>query len=245
MARLGNKKIFSGIVGNVVFRNLDGQQIVQSRPTHVKQSTATVKSANEFGNCSQWAKQLRIGITPLLVGMTDGYMYQRFTAILYNTLKKNSLLPKGERSPLNSPMEGMQGFEFNSHSLFSTYFKPTITAQLTTDKKVRITIAAFDPKTALQFPASCSTAEIVLYVYATNFKNGTTPFTSHTLLAIDKRTPWPTATVWETQPLPENYFVLAAAKLLYYTPNPLTQRNYLNSKSLSPAIVILAEPTGI
>ncbi|WP_293872272.1 hypothetical protein [Flavobacterium sp.] len=39
-ATLGNKKTFSGMVGNVIFKNLNGKQIAQSRPSDVKQTTA-------------------------------------------------------------------------------------------------------------------------------------------------------------------------------------------------------------
>ena len=84
MATLGNKKTFSGLVGNVVFRNLNNKQIIQSRPSGLKQTKATKISASEFGSCSHWAKQLRIGLTSFLVKLTDGAMHQRFATVIYN-----------------------------------------------------------------------------------------------------------------------------------------------------------------
>jgi len=59
MARLDKNKFISGVIGNLVFRNLDGKQIVQSKPESIKQSKLTKLSGSEFRNCSQWAKMLR------------------------------------------------------------------------------------------------------------------------------------------------------------------------------------------
>ena len=66
MARLDNKRNFSGTIGNVVFRTLDGKQIVQSKEAFRKQTPATKISGSEFRQCSTWTKQLRASLTPFL-----------------------------------------------------------------------------------------------------------------------------------------------------------------------------------
>lgn len=240
MATLENKRAFNGMVGNVVFRNYRGKPIVQSRPTQVKQTIATQKSASEFGNCSRWAKQLRLGLTPFLVGQADSALYQRFTAAIYNAVKSNTALPKGERSPLNSDMASLQEFEFNTHSPFATYFKPTIAAQRNANNEVVLTLTDVDPTTDIVFPDGCTTAKLVVVVYATNFSDTTTPLMFHTILPIAKNTTLPAQQLLQTPPIPEGYLVLAAAKMLYYTPNLLTESTTLNSKDFSPAMVLLA-----
>ena len=241
MATLENKRAFSGMVGNVVFRNYRGKPIVQSRPAQVKQTKATQKSASEFGNCSRWAKQLRLGLTPFLVGQADSAMYQRFTTAIYNAVKSNTALLQGVRSPLNSDMALLQGFEFNAHSPFATYFKPTINAQLTANKEVVLTLPDIDPSTDIVFPDGCTTVKLVVVVYATNFSDTTTPLLFHNILPIAKNTTLPTQELLQTPPIPEGYLVLAAAKLIYYTPNLLTESTSLNPKDFSPAMVLLAE----
>jgi hypothetical protein len=241
MATLENKRAFKGMVGNVVFRNYRGKPIVQSRPTHVKQTTATQKSASEFGKCSRWAKQLRLGLTPFLVGQTDSALYQRFTAAIYNAVKSNTALPKGERSPLNSDMASLQGFEFNTHSPFATYFKPTIAAQRNANNEVVLTIQDIDPSTDIVFPDGCTTAKLVVVIYATNFSDTTTPLMFHSIIPIAQNSTLPAQELLRTPSIPEGYLVLAAAKLLYYTPNLLTESTPLNTKDFSPAMVVLAE----
>jgi hypothetical protein len=244
MATLGNKKSFSGMVGNVVFKSLNGQQVVQSRPTNIRQTTATKKSASEFGSCSQWARQLRNGLSPFLVGLTDSTMHSRFSAAVYNAIKSNTALPRGERTPLNSNMESLHGFEFNTHSPFANNFKPPITAGLTSTKEVAVALPAFDPETEMTFLAGCTTARLAVYMYATNLKDPESTLAFHSLLALDKQTTVPAQNLLTTTPLPDGYFVLVSAKLLYYNANVLTESNYLNTKEFSPAMVLLAEVVG-
>lgn len=244
MATIGNKKIFSGMIGNVVFKNLNGKQIVVSRPAKVKQTTATQKSASEFGSCSHWAKLLRMGLTPFLVGLTDSALYQRFTTALYNGVKSNRNLPVGERTPLNSAVELLKGFEFNTHSPFTAYFKPTFFAGLNANNEVVIALPAFNPATEIVFPENCTTAKLLVFVYATDFTDTTTPLVFHSILPIHQNIALPAQELLHTTPIPEGYFVLASVKLLYYTPNLLTESNYLNTKDFSPAMVVLAEAVG-
>jgi len=122
MAQLNNKKAFSGLIGNLVFRTLNGQQIVQSRPNKVKQTSNTKASASEFRQCSTWAKQLRLDLFAFLNNDTDSYMFRRLTGSLYNALMSNTLIPKGQRTPLNATMSDLVGFDFNSNSPFQDYF---------------------------------------------------------------------------------------------------------------------------
>ncbi len=241
MATLGNKKTFSGMVGNVVFKNLNGKQIAQSRPARVKQTTATKKSASEFGECSQWARQLRHGLTPFLVGLTDSTMHSRFSAALYNTVKSNTAVPKGERNPVNSDMDALCSFEFNTHSPFALWFRPTLSAALTDSGEVTVAFDTINPEADIMFPNRCDKAKLAVYVYATDFKDNSQRLTFHSLLSIDKRSSISAQTILTTPAIPQGYFVLVAAKLLYYNSNILTENNYLNTKTFSPAMVLLAK----
>jgi len=121
MARIDKKNLLSGALGNLVFRNLDGNQIVQSHPGSVKQTQATKASGSEFRQCSHWAKLLRYGLSNFIDKQTDSYMFSRFTGAVYKAIQKNITLPKGQRTPLNSDMSSLIGFEFNTHSPFTTY----------------------------------------------------------------------------------------------------------------------------
>lgn len=53
MARLDKNKFLIGVIGNLVFKNLDGKQIIQSKPDNIKQSRHTKLSGSESRSCSQ------------------------------------------------------------------------------------------------------------------------------------------------------------------------------------------------
>ncbi len=240
MARLNSKNIISGLVGNLVFRNLDGKQIIQSRPNHVKQTKATKASSNEFSQCSSWTKSIRIGLHPFLVDLTDSYMYRRFNGQFYNALLSNTNMLKGQRNPLNANMSDLVGFEFNNHSLFAQYFLPTITTSTTAQHQITVTIPNFDPNTEMLFPDAVTNAELLVYIYATNFDGHSVVIDDYFVLPIDKKTPQLSPTTFNSIVLPEDYFVLVSAKLLYYTNNKFTVKNYCNNKALNPAMVVWA-----
>jgi hypothetical protein len=244
MAQLSNSKIISGLVGNVVFQNRNGKQIIKSRPAQMKQTKATKSSAGEFGNCSTWAKQLRLSLLPFLVNLSDTTMYQRFTARVYNALLSNTTLPKGQRTLLNSDMSSLAGFEFNSHSPFVDYCHMPIIATLDALQQVTIIIPALTTTTEILYPEGCTVAELVLYITANDFSPTSPVATQHFILSLPQsNTPLP-ETIWTSTVLPDNCLVLVTAKLLYYEANAITGRNYLNSKMLNPAVVVFGWNVG-
>ncbi|RZK12667.1 MAG: hypothetical protein EOO46_02275 [Flavobacterium sp.] len=244
MGRIIKKNIISGTVGNLVFRNLNGRQIVQMQPQKFKQTKATMASSSEFQQCSTWAKELRMGLYPFLVNLTDSYMYRRLTGQFYNALRTNTHLPKGKRTPLNANLKDLEGFEFNTHSPFKEYFTVPITVVLDAQRQLHITIPKLDPRSQIVFTPQADNAELVVAVYATNFEDPTKAVEAFFTLPIQKNTPLITATEWTSPPIPENFFVVVTAKLLFYTPNKFTEKNYWNSKTLNPAGLIFCEGSG-
>ena len=242
MARLDKNRLFNGTLGELVFRNLNGQQIVQTKAYKPKQTSATKVSGSEFRQCSSWTKYLRIGLQSFLVNLSDSYMFRRFTGAFYDALQTNTNLPKGQRTPLNSNLHTLAGFEFNTHALFVEYCKAPIEVALNVTQEITITVPAFIPNTHLLWPDRTHQVELVLYVYATNFDNQTVDVTHFTVLPITKSSTPTTETIWTCPSLPSGYFILVCAKLMYYTPNVITTRNYLNSKSLNPSSIVF---TGI
>ncbi|MDI1317080.1 hypothetical protein [Flavobacterium sp.] len=238
MARIDNKKNFRGTIGNVVFRTLDGKQIVQSKAARRKQTKATKISGSEFRQCSTWAKQLRLGLGSFLVGLNDSYMYRRFAGAFYKALQTNNQLPKGERNPFNSTMGSLAGFEFNNHSPFTTYFTPPITAVLNNERKLVFTIPAFTTQTELQFPENVHKAELVLYAYSTNLGDNATIAEDYTIIPFDQNSPSQNETTWTSLPLPEGSFTLVCAKIMYYRMNTFSVKNYVNTLKLNPAVIV-------
>jgi len=240
MARINNKNILSGRIANLVFRNVGGKQIVQSRPEDMKQTKATKLSSSEFTQCSRWAKSLRLALIPFLVGLTDNYMYKRFTGKLYAALQTNTTMPKGLRTPLNADMSELAGFEFNTHSPFVDYFFPKIDVSLDSQRQLRVIIPEFEPKTELVFAEKTFQAELVVYVLATNLEPNTVAIETHFILPIERQAGLAPETNWTSFAVPAGYFVMVSAKILYFNTNKFTVKNYINSKELNPACVIFA-----
>jgi hypothetical protein len=133
MAKINDNKQFSGMVGKLVFRTLEGEQIVQSAPKKFKQSMLTQLSGLEFRQCSKWGRHIRIILHDFLARQTDSYMHRRLTSALYETILGNTQLPKGERSPVHCTMQAMTRFEFNIHSPWSEYVQIEVRTSMQED----------------------------------------------------------------------------------------------------------------
>jgi hypothetical protein len=195
MAIINSKNITTGRIANIIYRSLDGKQIVQARPGKLKQTQATKTSSATFQQCSRWAKHLRIRLSPFLVGMTDSYMYRRFTGQLYNALLANTNLANEQLTPLTANMDNLEGFEFNTHSPFSHYFMPKITAVIDSQRRVAVNVPPLDAKTQLLFPEGTEKAELVVLVQATNLDDASTPAESFFSLLLERNTQLPDPTL--------------------------------------------------
>ncbi len=238
MARVHAKNSISGLVGKVVYKTLNGAQIIQSRPKKFKQTAATKVSSAAFLQCSQWTKTLRLGLTPFLVGLTDSFMYRRLTGQCYQALLNATTLPVDQRTFLDTDMSALAGFEWNTHSPFAHFCTVPITTTRNALRQVTVTVPEIHPTTDLQFPDHTSHAELLVYVYALNFEPNAPTADACWVLPIAKNGPTLPPAVWTTPPLPENYAVVVSAKLLYYEANRLTARHYVNSKQLNPARIL-------
>lgn len=243
MARINKKNIISGKIGNLVFRNLDGKQVVQAKPEKVNQTKFTKLSSSEFTQSSRWAKSLRLSLIPFLVGLTDTYMYRRLTGQLYQALQTNTKIAKGQRTPCNSDMSELNGFEFNTHSPFVDYFLPKLDVSLDAQRQLNVTIPEFEPKTEVLFAEKTYQAELLIYVIATNLDPNTAAIETHFILPIERQTALIPETQWSSFALPAGCFVLVSAKIMYYNMNKFTVKNYVNSVKLNPACVVFAGAT--
>ncbi|MCY1226835.1 hypothetical protein D3C87_143120 [compost metagenome] len=238
MAQVSRKNIISGITGNLVFRNLDGKQILQSRPGKIHQTRETVASGSEFRHCSRWAKHLRIGLHSFLAGQADSYMYRRLTGAFYNALLENTHLPKGQRTPFTADMKALEGFEFNIHSPFKKYFLPEITVVMDSQRQVQVTIPELEPKSQIRFPEEVPHAELVVYACATKFEASSPIVDAFFTLPIPFDAAIQSEMVWTSPALPKGYFVVVAAKLLYYEENQFMGKKYSNSDVLNPCSIL-------
>lgn len=240
MAQLGKNNSIRGVIGNVVFKKIGNKQILQSKPGSVKQTKNTKAAGSEFRQCSLWGQWLRNGLRSFLTNEAGGYMHSRLNGELYAAIQMNNALPKGQRTPLNSDMSTLAGFEFNTHSPFTDYFGLPIETVLNEQRQVVVTVPAFDPRTALQFAQQTRQAELLIYVLTTNFESNTGFPDDYTVIPIPNDFAMVPQTVWTSQPIPEGYLFLVCAKLLYFNTTRFTEKHYVNNKECSPAMVLRA-----
>ncbi|WP_293892212.1 hypothetical protein [Flavobacterium sp.] len=239
MAQLDRSKSITGAIGNIVFKKIGNKQILQSKPDSVKQTKSTKAAGSEFRQCSLWGQRLRHGLRSFLAGEEGGYMHSRLNGQLYAAIQMNTVLPKGERTPLNSDMSTLAGFEFNTHSPFMDYFALPIEAMLDEQRQVVVTVPEFDPRTALQFAQNTKQAELLIYVLATNFDNNTGFPDDYTLIPIPNNFAVVPQTLWTSKPIPEGYLLLVCAKLQFYNTTRFTEKHYVNSKECCPMRVVM------
>src|SRR6476469_200543 len=100
MAKITSKGQLSGIVGNLSFRVLNGQPVVQTKPGkgRVTQSDNTKSSASEFGLASSVAMKIRSALFPIIRGYADRGMHLRFNTIIREAIASNTSLPVGTRT---------------------------------------------------------------------------------------------------------------------------------------------------
>lgn len=242
MAQQTNPKMISGTIGNVIFQEQYGKQIIRVHPGKIKQTAATKSSAGEFGSCSRWAKALRVGLQPFLTDWTDNAFYRRLTAALYNAICANTNIPKGQRNLFNTNLEFLAGLDCNIHTPWSKWFLATLTVELTPEKQLRITVPELVTATQLIYPEECVKAELVLYVMASILEPGNPITAHHTTIPLPYANTTLPATDWLTPALPENTIVVAAAQLLFYDDNTITGRHYHNNAMLNPAVILQVEP---
>ncbi len=78
MAVQDAKGLYRGAIGNLIFKVVDGKQIVQARALSVKQSEKTKKGSTIFGLCSSQATGIRGKLKSWMNGCYDGKISSRF-----------------------------------------------------------------------------------------------------------------------------------------------------------------------
>lgn len=240
MARINNRNKITGLIGNVVFKEVNGQLILQSRPgkNGVHQTTATKKSATDFGNNSVNSKKLYQAMQTLLLGYNDGSMAYRFRAQSYQGVLADTQHPRGQKTLWHGNPHVLQGFEFNLNSLYSNYCSVPTAFNINTNHTVTLDITSFVPKTDLLLPAN--TQQLTL-CFMVNAYHSTTMAVQHQQLFT-----LPITNVQNTQQaisftssvIPVQSLVLVTACILYYNHSAALGNICLNHKGMHPAAIV-------
>lgn len=112
---------------------------------------------------------------------------------------------------------------------------------LDNQNQVQINIPELNPKSALRYPKDIYNAEFIIYLIATDMvaKN---PFTEIFFsISIHYHSDTIPATLWTSPPLPAENLVFICGKLLFYKINPITNKDYINSKEFNPSQLLFVK----
>jgi hypothetical protein len=117
---MGTKKgdFFKGIIGNLVFRVVNGKQVVSLRPVRgtYKQSKEGLKRSNTFGTASSLGAKIRTDLAFNPNNFFDGKVSSRLTAELYKTLLTCRDLETMHYVFEPDSFSRLSGFDFNIYS---------------------------------------------------------------------------------------------------------------------------------
>lgn len=241
MARLDNKGKLHGLIGPIIAREIGGKQFIQSKGKKRKMNKQSLENFNEFKIASSDGKLIRANIEKILDNKHDKYLYRRFTGALYNALKSNKELDKGQRNLLNSSMEGLKGFEFNNTHPFEKTFYAKIKTELSEDNKLHITIPSFEPSKFVMFPHKATTACLKFSLYTDELKGEKqTVLPNHILEFSSSKTATEEFQCYFDIPKKEHFTIVFVELLFYYIAED-DSKNLYNNKLYHPSTIIFGK----
>jgi hypothetical protein len=165
------KGYIKGAVGDGVFREINGRQLLSAQPKTMKQTSATKLHQVNFGKVSVLSSRFRSSISHLLNGFEDGTMANRLTQEFYQCMKTGFDMRTGEHTFEPDTFDGLSNFSFNASSTvrMSVNIKPSITF---VDQKLKISIPEFEVLSKISFPKHAELCEIGVVVAIFNLRTG-------------------------------------------------------------------------
>lgn len=78
----------------------------------------------------------------------------------------------------------------------------------------------------------------MVYFYATDFNYNTPVVDAFFTLPIEQTQSIQNELIWVSPELPQGYFAMVTAKILYYTTSKFTEKHYINSKEFNPSMIV-------
>jgi len=109
-------KFLKGALGPVVFRVVNGKQIVSSKPHKVKQTAETKKAGSTFGEGSSLSRQIRANFAEGILNLHDQNLHDRLLSRL-NVIVNQCRDKKTMKYHFNeNSFNSLINFDFNIHS---------------------------------------------------------------------------------------------------------------------------------
>lgn len=243
MARIDKDGLIRGKIGDFVYRNYRGKQIVQRVADESKTSEKVKKNNSEFGYASSKESIIRNFFLDQLNLINDGNLHNRHRKVLYELLIHNYAQEPHQRKLLDGNPKQYIGLNFNINSKwedFMPYYIPVNEEQ----NKLIITIPLLYAKLFQQKVKNYALDHLKMTLSLCSIdpdleQNPNAIIYNQREFVIYKDQKIE-ETIWEIAALPSNRFLLVIGKIEYFEMNSVFGLKSLNSKELCPACVIYA-----
>lgn len=243
MARIDKDGLIRGKIGDFVYRNYRGKQIVQRVADESKTSEKVKKNNSEFGYASSKESIIRNFFLDQLNLINDGNLHNRHRKVLYELLIHNYSQQPHQRKLLDGNPKQYIGLNFNINSKwedFMPYYIPVNEEQ----NKLIITIPLLYAKLFQQkvknYALDHLKMTLSLYSIDPDLEQNPNAIIYNQREFVIYKDQKIEETIWEIAALPSNRFLLVIGKIEYFEMNSVFGLKSLNSKELCPACVIYA-----
>ncbi len=232
-----NGKI-KGKINNIVYRESQGQQIMQIIPDRVKQTYATKLTALEFGVASAQAKTLRKTLRRMYEE-ADGKMVGRLNAAVSACLR-TSPLEVGERTLHDSNLDSLKGFQFNTDAPIEKKIATRPICDISLNGQFQFKLPAFNPMSDIVYPPSDIRMDLsfTIALIAVQFREECIQVIDYETFDI-KNLDRQVEIDWLCKrQLPQGFIVFAVLSLRYFSVNWVGQKAYTTDKAFYPTIIL-------
>lgn len=241
MAFQDSKGLIRGAIGDMVFRVVNGKQVIQQRPKNRKRTEQDRERENLFSKASKQAAEIRGRLKPWLGSYCDSKMVGRFHGSCLRIL--NDLKRKNVESPdlYTADLEALQGFEFNINSPTHKYFLDKVCIDGTPETGLRMYLNELNTWGSLSYPRNSENVDlhlIVLHIPKDAISNFTV-FSTKWMLPRNKEIQ--ESRSFEIGPIHTEGITLVLMQLLFFDLESKFGRVYKNDENLHPAKIIYAK----
>ncbi|WP_322969875.1 hypothetical protein [Faecalibacter sp. LW9] len=241
MARIDKDGLIRGKIGDFIYRNYRGKQIVQRIADETKISEKVKKNNSEFGYASSKESTIRNFFLNQLDLMNDGNLHNRHRKILYELLIHNHSKEAHQRKLLDGNPKQYIGLNFNLNSKWEDvmpYYLPVNEEE----NKLTVSIPELYAKSFQQKVKDISFDHLKLSLILCSIDPdleqnpnaivyNQREFTLYQNQKLEE-------TIWDIPNLPPNRFLLLIGKIEYFEMNPVFGLKSLKSKEFCPACVL-------
>jgi hypothetical protein len=231
MAIIDKKGVIHGSVSNIVYRSWRDLNVVQMKPSKVKQTLSSKEASFEFGLCSSTARIIRKAFKWTYKGY-DGGMINRCTSAVRKAVSA-SAKERGDRDIHDGDISVLKGFQFNSNSPLDKVLRVRASAELSQENRVIIHL----PAVTQEDIKGCDAAWFILRftVVAFDFRKRVFSYVSTKDIKIGSRDSYGGGSIELDEVVPEGRLVAVSMSIHAYSQVFIKEMETVNSDKWSPS----------